>query len=48
MASIVSLIGVPERFAYSMTKGAVHTMTMSIAVDYVKRSMAACWWRERA
>ena len=37
MASIASLIGIPERFAYSMTKGAVHTMTMSIAVDYVKQ-----------
>jgi len=39
MASIVSLIGVPERFAYSMTKGAVHTMTKSIAVDYVKQNI---------
>ena len=39
MASIASLIGIPERFAYSMTKGAVHTMTMSIAVDYVKRNI---------
>jgi NAD(P)-dependent dehydrogenase (short-subunit alcohol dehydrogenase family) len=39
LASIASLIGVPERFAYSMTKGAVHTMTMSIAVDYVKRGI---------
>ena len=39
MASIASLIGVPERFAYSMTKGAVHTMTMSIALDYVKRGI---------
>jgi len=39
MASITSLVGVPERFAYSMTKGAVHTMTMSIAIDYVKRGI---------
>jgi 2-keto-3-deoxy-L-fuconate dehydrogenase len=39
MASVASLIGVPERFAYSMTKGAVHTMTMSIAVDYVKHGI---------
>ena len=39
MASIASLVGVPERFAYSMTKGAVLTMTMSIAVDYVKRNI---------
>jgi 2-keto-3-deoxy-L-fuconate dehydrogenase len=39
IASIASLVGVPERFAYSMTKGAVHTMTMSIAIDYVKRGI---------
>jgi len=39
MASIASLVGVPERFAYAMTKGAVHTMTMSIAIDYVKRGL---------
>ena len=36
MASIASLVGVPDRFAYSMTKGAVLTMTMSLAIDYVK------------
>ena len=39
MASIASLVGVPERFAYSMTKGAVLTMTKSIALDYVKRGI---------
>ena len=39
LASIVSLVGVPERFAYSMSKGAVYTMTKSIAVDYVKRNI---------
>src|SRR3989442_11371048 len=39
MASIASLVGVPDRFAYSMTKGAVLTMTMSIAIDYVKRNI---------
>jgi 2-keto-3-deoxy-L-fuconate dehydrogenase len=39
MASIASLIGVPDRFAYSMTKGAVHTMTLSIAVDYMKNNI---------
>ena len=37
MASIVSFIGVADRFAYSMTKGAVLTMTKSIAIDYVKQ-----------
>ncbi len=39
MASIVSFIGVAERFAYSMTKGAVLTMTKSVAVDYVKQNV---------
>ena len=39
MASIVSFIGVVDRFAYSMTKGAVLTMTKSVAVDYVKQGV---------
>ena len=39
MASTVSLIGIPDRFAYSMTKGAVLAMTRSIACDYVKRGI---------
>ena len=36
MASTASWIGVPDRFAYTMSKGAVLTMTRSIAVDYMK------------
>ena len=39
MASIVSFIGVADRFAYSMTKGAVLTMTKSVAIDYVKQGV---------
>ena len=39
MASIVSLIGVAERFAYSMSKGAVLTMTKSVAIDYVSQKV---------
>ncbi len=39
MASIVSFIGVADRFAYSMSKGAVLTMTKSVAVDYVKQNV---------
>jgi 2-keto-3-deoxy-L-fuconate dehydrogenase len=35
MASIASLVGLKDRFAYSMSKGAVLTMTYSMAVDYV-------------
>jgi len=39
LASIASLIGLTDRFAYGMSKGAVLTMTKSIAVDYVKRNI---------
>ena len=39
MASIVAFIGVADRFAYSMTKGAVLTMTKSVAIDYVKQGV---------
>jgi 2-keto-3-deoxy-L-fuconate dehydrogenase len=39
MASIASLIGIPDRFAYSMSKGAVLTMTRSIATDYMSRNV---------
>src|ERR1700687_5253252 len=39
LASIASLIGLVDRFAYSMSKGAVLTMTRSIAVDYVKKGI---------
>jgi len=35
LASIASLIGIADRFAYSMTKGAVLTMTRSVAIDYL-------------
>ena len=39
MASIASLAGVKDRFAYSMSKGAVLTMTYSVAIDYVKQNI---------
>ena len=35
MASVASSVGLPDRFAYSMTKGAVVGMTLSIAKDYI-------------
>ena len=35
ISSIVSKVGIPDRFAYSMTKGAVLTMTLSVALDYI-------------
>jgi 2-keto-3-deoxy-L-fuconate dehydrogenase len=36
MASIASSVGIPDRFAYSMTKGAVVGMTLATAKDYIK------------
>jgi NAD(P)-dependent dehydrogenase (short-subunit alcohol dehydrogenase family) len=35
MASIANNIGLPDRFAYSMSKGAVYAMTLSVARDYI-------------
>ena len=35
LASVASTVGLADRFAYSMTKGAVLTMTYSVARDYV-------------
>ncbi|MBT8291671.1 MAG: SDR family oxidoreductase [Eudoraea sp.] len=35
MASVAATVGISERFAYSMTKGAVLTMTYSVAKDYL-------------
>lgn len=39
MASIASLVAVADRFAYSMSKGAVFTMTQSIAQDYLNEDI---------
>jgi 2-keto-3-deoxy-L-fuconate dehydrogenase len=36
LASVLSTVGVPDRFAYAMSKGAVLTMTYSVACDYVR------------
>lgn len=36
VASIAALVGIDERFAYSMSKGAVYAMTLSVAKDYLK------------
>jgi 2-keto-3-deoxy-L-fuconate dehydrogenase len=35
ISSIASSVGIQDRFAYSMTKGAVLAMTLSVARDYV-------------
>ncbi len=39
LASVASSVGHSDRFAYSMTKGAVLTMTYSIAKDYVTNNI---------
>lgn len=35
LASVASSVGIEDRFAYSMSKGAVLTMTRSVAKDYI-------------
>ncbi len=35
MASVAATCGIPDRFAYSSSKGAVYTMTLSVAKDYI-------------
>jgi 2-keto-3-deoxy-L-fuconate dehydrogenase len=39
MASIAATRGLPDRLAYSMTKGAVLSMTLSVARDYVEQGI---------
>ena len=39
MASVAATVGLADRFAYSMTKGAVLTMTLSVAKDYLKHNI---------
>jgi 2-keto-3-deoxy-L-fuconate dehydrogenase len=36
LASVASALGLSDRFAYSMSKGAVTSMTLSVAKDYIK------------
>ena len=35
MASVAGKVGIPDRFAYSMSKGAILSMTMQVAKDYL-------------
>lgn len=39
MASVAASVGISDRFAYSMSKGAVMSMTLSVAKDYVKHNI---------
>lgn len=36
LASVAASVGIPDRLGYSMTKGAIKTMTLSIAKDYIQ------------
>lgn len=39
LASIAATTGLPDRFAYSMTKGAVLSMTLSVARDFLAQGI---------
>jgi 2-keto-3-deoxy-L-fuconate dehydrogenase len=39
MVSIAATVGIPDRFAYSTTKGAVFSMTLSVARDYLSEGI---------
>lgn len=39
MASIAATVGITERFAYSMSKGAILSMTFSVARDFIKKGI---------
>ncbi|MGA7341324.1 MAG: glucose 1-dehydrogenase [Terracidiphilus sp.] len=39
MASIAATAGLPDRFAYSMSKGAVLSMTLSVAKDFIDKNI---------
>ena len=36
LASIAAVVGIADRFAYSMSKGAIFAMSLSVARDYIK------------
>ncbi len=39
MASVAATIGISDRFAYSMSKGAILSMTLSVAKDFIKNGI---------
>ncbi|MCP4312334.1 MAG: SDR family oxidoreductase [Bacteroidetes bacterium] len=39
ISSVAAHVGISDRFAYAMSKGAVHTMTLSVAKDYVSEKI---------
>lgn len=39
LASIAAIVGLSDRFAYSMSKGAIYAMTLSVARDYLAENI---------
>jgi 2-keto-3-deoxy-L-fuconate dehydrogenase len=39
LASMAAVAGIPDRFAYSMSKGAVRAMTLSVAKDFLGKNI---------
>jgi 2-keto-3-deoxy-L-fuconate dehydrogenase len=39
LASMAAVAGIPDRFAYSMSKGAVRAMTLSVAKDFLDKNI---------
>jgi short-subunit dehydrogenase len=39
MASVAATVGINERFAYSMSKGAILSMTLSVAKDFIHKGI---------
>jgi 2-keto-3-deoxy-L-fuconate dehydrogenase len=39
ISSIAAIVGLPDRFAYSMSKGAVAAMTLAVAKDYLNHNI---------
>jgi 2-keto-3-deoxy-L-fuconate dehydrogenase len=39
LASMAAIVGIPDRFAYSMSKGAVRAMTLSVAKDFLDKNI---------
>jgi len=39
VSSIAAQVGISDRFAYSMSKGAIHAMTLSVAKDYLANNI---------
>lgn len=39
LASIAAVVGIADRFAYSMSKGAIYAMSLSVARDYMQHNI---------